>query len=131
MDISAFCAGLPELGVQPGPGAVPRLCGGDSRAPATGPVRVVPGQPAPSPPPSPTEVQVGAQGKDNNFHRGLNYSGSPLHRDKRENGHNRSLSGKTQGIWKFCQNTSNLVCSSCKFPDSKGKSFFDICYENF
>ena len=33
----------------------------------------------------------------------------------------KSLSGKTQGIWKFCQNTGNLVCSGCKFPDSKGK----------
>ena len=30
-----------------------------------------------------------------------------------------SLSGKTQGIWKFCQNTENLVCSSCSFPDSR------------
>ena len=32
----------------------------------------------------------------------------------------KSLSGKTQGIWKFCQNTGNFVCSSCKFPDAKG-----------
>ena len=24
---------------------------------------------------------------------------------------NNSLSGKTQGIWKYCQNTRNLVCS--------------------
>ena len=30
-----------------------------------------------------------------------------------------SLSGKTQGIWKFRQNTGNFVCSSCKLPDSK------------
>ena len=28
---------------------------------------------------------------------------------------NKSLAGKTQGIWKFCKNTGNLVCSSCKF----------------
>ena len=41
-----------------------------------------------------------------------------------------SLSGKTQGIWKFCQNTGNLVCSSCKFPDSKSKRYFAICREN-
>ena len=27
-------------------------------------------------------------------------------------------SGKTQRICKFCQNTRNLVCLSCKFPDS-------------
>ena len=25
----------------------------------------------------------------------------------------------------------NLVCSSCKLPDSKGKRYFDICHENF
>ena len=31
----------------------------------------------------------------------------------------KSLSGKTQGIWKFYQNTGNLVWSSCTFPDSK------------
>ena len=38
----------------------------------------------------------------------------------------KSLSGKTQGIWKFCKNTGNLVCSSCKFPDSKSKRYFGI-----
>ena len=31
--------------------------------------------------------------------------------------------GKTHGILKFCQNTGNLVCSSCKFPDSQGKRY--------
>ena len=51
-------------------------------------------------------------------------SGYPLHRENRENGKKKkSLSGKTQGIWTFCENTGNLVCSSCKFPDSKGKKF--------
>ena len=44
----------------------------------------------------------------------------------------KSLSRKTQGIWKFCQNnrenTENLVCSSCKFPRSKGKGYCDICH---
>ena len=39
-----------------------------------------------------------------------------------------SMSGKTQGIWKFCQNAGNLVCSSCKFADSKGKGSFDIFF---
>ena len=34
--------------------------------------------------------------------------GYPLHRENRENGPNKSLSGKTQGIWKFCQNTGNF-----------------------
>ena len=29
----------------------------------------------------------------------------PRHRENRENGEMNSLSGKTQGIWKFCQNT--------------------------
>ena len=42
----------------------------------------------------------------------------------------KSLTGKTQGILKFGQNTENLVCSSCKFPDPKGKRYFDICREN-
>ena len=49
-----------------------------------------------------------------------------------ENGPKKSLSGKTQGTWKFYQNTGkieNLVCSSCKFPDSKGKGCCDICCE--
>ena len=27
--------------------------------------------------------------------------------------------------------TGNFVCSSCKFPDSKGKGYCDICHENF
>ena len=40
-------------------------------------------------------------------------------------------SGKTQGIWKFCQNTGNLVCSRCKFPDSKGNRYFKICRNFF
>ena len=35
-----------------------------------------------------------------------------------------------QGIWKFCQNTGNLICSSFKFPDPKDKSHFNICREN-
>ena len=43
----------------------------------------------------------------------------------------KSLSGKTQGIWKCCQNTGNLIFSSCKLPNSKSKRYFDICYENF
>ena len=32
-------------------------------------------------------------------------------------------------IWKFYKNTGNLVCSSCKFPDSKGKIYFIIWSE--
>ena len=31
---------------------------------------------------------------------------------------------------KHGKNTGNLVCSSCKFPDSKGKRYFDTCSEN-
>ena len=37
------------------------------------------------------------------------------------------LLGKTQEIWKFCQNTGNCVCPSCKFPDAKGKGYHNIC----
>ena len=32
-------------------------------------------------------------------------TGYPRHREYRENDQIKSLSGKTQGIWKFCQNT--------------------------
>ena len=32
---------------------------------------------------------------------------------------------------KHWENTGNLVCSSCKFLDSKGKGYCDICSENF
>ena len=38
----------------------------------------------------------------------LPLTGYPRHRENRENrenGRKNSLSGKTQGIWKFCQNT--------------------------
>ena len=58
-------------------------------------------------------------------------AGYPLHRENRENGPTISLSGKTQGIWKFCQNTGNFICSSCKISDSKVKRYFCICRENF
>ena len=34
-----------------------------------------------------------------------------------------------QGKWPK-KNTGNLVCSSCKFPDSKGKRYFEICLVN-
>ena len=61
-------------------------------------------------------------------HKGL-ITGYPRHRENRENGKKKSLSGKTQGIWKFCQNTGNFVHSCCKFP--KGKRYCDICRENF
>ena len=40
---------------------------------------------------------------------GMAYTGYPLHRENRENSQKDSLSGKTQAIWKFCQNTGNLV----------------------
>ena len=32
-------------------------------------------------------------------------AGYPRHRENRENGQKKFLSGKTQGIWKFCQTT--------------------------
>ena len=58
-------------------------------------------------------------------------TGSPLHRENREKNKKESLSGKTQGIWRFWQNTGNSVSSSCKFPDSKGKGYHNICHKNF
>ena len=55
---------------------------------------------------------------------GTSLAGYPLHRETRENGQRNSLSGKT-GILEICQkhreNTGNLVCTSCKFPDSKSR----------
>ena len=57
-------------------------------------------------------------------------AGSLLHRETKQIGQTKSLSGKTQGILKFCQNTGNFVYSSCKFPDSKGKRYYDNCCEN-
>ena len=52
---------------------------------------------------------------------------APLHR---ENDQKDSLSGKAQEIWKLCQNTGNMVYSSCKFPDSKDKAYCDIGSES-
>ena len=68
-------------------------------------------------------------------------SGYLRHRENRENGQKKSLSGKTQGIWQFCQNTGktqrissehrentgNFVSSSCKCSDSKCKGYCDSC----
>ena len=59
------------------------------------------------------------------FHQGTHSTGTTGKMAK-----NKSLSGKTQGIWKLWENTGNLVCSSCKFPDSRGKRYFEICREN-
>ena len=36
-------------------------------------------------------------------------AGYPRHRENRENDQKHSLSGKTQGIWKFCQNTEFVL----------------------
>ena len=59
-------------------------------------------------------------------------SGYPLHRENRENGGGGdSLSGKTQGIWKCCQNTGNLVCSSCELPDFTDTGYWGICRKIF
>ena len=65
----------------------------------------------------------------------------PRHRENRENGQENSLSGKTQGIWIFCQKTGktqgilskrrenigNFVSLSCKCSDSKSKGYYDSC----
>ena len=37
----------------------------------------------------------------------------PLHRENKENGQQKSLSGKTQGIWKFCKNTGKTQGNWC------------------
>ena len=38
---------------------------------------------------------------------------------------------KNPCLWKICLNTGNFVCSSCKFSDSEGKGYCDICRGNF
>ena len=38
--------------------------------------------------------------------------------------------GKLMEFENFAKTKGNLVCSSCKFPDSKGKRYFEICREN-
>ena len=43
----------------------------------------------------------------------------------------RENTGNLDILLKHRENTGNLVCSSCKFTDSKGKRYFDICCENF
>ena len=78
----------------------------------------------------------------------LGVAGYPRHRENRENRENipkNSPSGKTQGIWIFCQNTGktqgilskhrentgNFVGSSCKCSDSKSKKDIAIVAANF
>ena len=45
----------------------------------------------------------------------------------------RENTGNLEILSKHRENIGNLVCSSCKFPDSKGRSkrYFDICSEKF
>ena len=51
--------------------------------------------------------------------------GYPLHRETaKENIGNLDMLPKQR------ENRGNLVCSSCKFIDSKGKRYFDISLEN-
>ena len=38
--------------------------------------------------------------------------------------------GNLEVLPKHRENTGNLVYSSCKFPDSNGKRYFEICHEN-
>ena len=58
-------------------------------------------------------------------------TGYPLHRENRVNGKKESLSGKTQGIWKFCQNTGKTqgvwFAQVVNFPILKVKRYFYIC----
>ena len=52
----------------------------------------------------------------------------PLHRENKENGPQKIPVRENTGNLEICQNTGNLVCSSCNFPDSKGKRW--ICLPN-
>ena len=42
----------------------------------------------------------------------------------------RENTGNLEILPKPRENQWNLVCSSCKFPDSKGKRYFGICCKN-
>ena len=61
-------------------------------------------------------------------------SGYPMHRENRENGQKnfpvRENTGNMNILPKHMENAWNLVCSGCKFPDFKGKRYFEICSEN-
>ena len=78
-------------------------------------------------------------GESAKSHRALRRShpseaGSPLHRENRKNGPKNSCQGKNREFGNFAktrENTVNLVCSSCKFPDPKGQGYCNICSENF
>ena len=41
----------------------------------------------------------------------------------------RENTGNLEMLLKHRENTGNLVCSSCKFSDSKGERYFEICCE--
>ena len=43
----------------------------------------------------------------------------------------RENTGNLEILPKHRENTGNLVCSSCKFRDSKGKRYFKICRKYF
>ena len=53
----------------------------------------------------------------------IHVSGYPLHKE------NREITGNFEILSKHRENTGNLVCSSCEFPDSKGKKYLDISFE--
>ena len=60
-------------------------------------------------------------------------AGCPLHRENRKMAKTipvRENTGNMETLSKHRENTGKLVCSSCKFPDSKGKIYFNICCEN-
>ena len=68
---------------------------------------------------------------------GVSVAGYPLHRKNRKMATKKSCQGKLEiSLSKLCQlkhkeNTGNVICPSCKFPDSMGKRYFNICRENF
>ena len=58
-----------------------------------------------------------------------------MHRGNRENSKKeipvRENTENLEILPKYRENTGNLVLSSCKFPDSKGKRYFNICRKYF
>ena len=66
--------------------------------------------------------------------QGKTWSEYPLHMDNRVNGKNKSARENTRNLEilpKHREKTGNLVCSSCKFPDSQVKRYCDIYCKSF
>ena len=57
------------------------------------------------------------------------HTGYPQHSEKTENGPTKN---RCQGKHREFESIAKTqVCTHCKFPDSTGKGYCDICHDNF